>query len=60
MGFSRQEYWSGVPLPSRTNLEPSNNLNLGYFLLLIKRKIYEYLLGAVVDRDKDRHERILK
>ena len=27
MGFSRQEYWSGVPLPSRSMLFPSGNLS---------------------------------
>ena len=27
MGFSRQEYWSGVPLPSLVNLIPIHNKN---------------------------------
>jgi len=27
MGFSRQEYWSGVPLPSPLNLETHIKIN---------------------------------
>ena len=27
MGFSRQEYWSGVPLPSPSNLDVPKQMN---------------------------------
>ena len=34
MGFSRQEYWSGVPLPSPYYLLPSDNFHLCFFFFL--------------------------
>ena len=42
-GFSRQEYWSGVPLPS-----PS--------LSLCSFKIYKYLVKNTTDLDSPHHE----
>ena len=39
MGFSRQEYWSGVPLPSLTGFSP--------FILLLLPLILYYLAGRL-------------
>ena len=33
MGFSRQEHWSGVPLPSPTSLARSNSMTLVFIIL---------------------------
>jgi len=58
MGFSRQEYWSGVPLPSPTDLlntrhTPSlttklqfvNNISVKYNEVKHNEKIHAYILG---------------
>ena len=34
MGFSRQEYWSGVPLPSPTHRATGRHLWFCYFILM--------------------------
>ena len=41
MGFSRQEYWSGVPLPS-PNLPLRNYILLG-FVMVSKKNIHKDL-----------------
>ena len=38
MGFSRQEYWSGVPFPSSGDF-PDQGLNLSFLCLLHCRQI---------------------
>ena len=44
MGFSRQEYWSGVPLPSPKFVQrQGKNITLVCFLLPLKREIKKYL-----------------
>ena len=40
MGFSRQEYWSGVPLPSLILMAEASILILFYFLFF---KYFKYL-----------------
>ena len=47
MGFSRQEYWSGVPLPSPTNESRPSNFSTSFpillsFAILIGRKIISH------------------
>ena len=47
MGFSRQEYWSGVPLPSPKFVQrQGKNITLVCFLLPLKREIKKYLTLA--------------
>ena len=46
MGFSRQEYWNGVPLPSPEEISSlSHSVVFLYFLALILRKTFLSLLA---------------
>ena len=51
MGFSRQEYWSGVPLPSLMELPVTKDLDACLISLCI-HKAYTYLLNWNVSESK--------
>ena len=50
MGFSRQEYWSGVPLPSPSCSVGRAYLNIVFFNVLICILIILYLIRLWLDR----------
>ena len=47
MGFSRQEYWSGVPLPSPiiTLSVDTKTSNLSHFVYIVLSFIFEQIAG---------------
>ena len=44
MGFSRQEYWSGVPLPSTQEMSDPSNLSL------VTSSCFHFLLSLAPDQ----------
>ena len=50
MGFSRQEYWSGVPLPSPTECQYLWNIALTFFLLLSRASLVAQRLKCLPAR----------
>ena len=51
MGFSRQEYWSGVPLPSPENVLNTTKLNT------LKPLILHYVNFTITKENKTSHSR---
>ena len=49
MGFSRQEYWSGVPLPSPNPSLPSLNSMINYYNHSLWKTLNSLVLSHVVD-----------
>ena len=56
MGFSRQEYWSGVPLPSPTTVSTAHKyMKLEICLINNSLKNYFHLKFLCIDADPDYH-----
>ena len=49
MGFSRQEYWSGVPLPSQDWMFP---IGSGTIIIIIIVKLYNYTVLLYLSQEK--------
>ena len=43
MGFSRQEYWSGLPLPSPLKIYHVNSLEVNVHIITVYPSINQYL-----------------
>ena len=50
MGFSRQEYWSGVPLPSPSSFVRLQNYNLPTSLVIIEK--FDLIVGEAVEEQE--------